>query len=236
LGIFGFRSQKKDESPRDDAFDASVAAVKVDPPAEAEEPAGKRAVTAEQRERFEVLLVEHRLDHALVVALAYAKKRTGSVHMAKQYVSRARGRMWENCSWDPQKGPTLSVFLCGIVRSEMSSDAEKDERREETEQSSLSDPSTSPQEAADPEAVLLAAEEKQEDDRDAGESHAWLRAEFESNEDAVNLCWLKLRSEGVEDEAAAMADRSEFTADDYYNARKRRMRAVGRLLALKEKG
>ena len=40
----------------------------------------------------------------------------------------------------------------------------------------------------------------------------------------------------MEDEPAAMAAESEFTADDYYNAHKRRIRAVRRLLASRENG
>ena len=192
-------------------------------------------VTDEQREKFEEMLLEHRLDRALIVALAYAKRRAGSLPQAREYVNRARARMWENCSWDPKEGPTLSIFLCAMVRSEMSGDREKDERREETEQESLAEASTSPDEIPDPEALILAREEKREDDRAATSDLAFLRAEFESSKDRVNLRWLELRSEDVEDEPAVMAARSEFTAEEFYNAKKRRMRAVRRLLALKEK-
>ena len=240
MGIFGFRSKKDGdgEPPRDDAFDASVARAKLDAQAEAadaaDEATGKRVVTDEQRARFEELLLEHGLADALIAALAYAKRRTGSLVEAKWYVSRARARMWENCSWDPKKGPTLRVFVCGMVRSEISGDLAKDERREETEQASLADPSTSADAIPDPEALLLAREEKREDDSGASSDIAALRAEFEEKGDHVNLCWLELRSEGVEDEPAAMAGRSRFTPDEFYNAQKRRMRAVRRLLARKE--
>jgi hypothetical protein len=238
LGIFGFRSRKKGdgEPPGDDAFDAAVAGAKVDAPADAEEAAGKRVVTDEQRERFEEMLLEHGLADALVAALAYAKRRSGSLLQAKHYVNRARARMWETCSWDPRKGPVLRIFLCGIVRSEISADADKDERREETEQASLAEPSTSADEIPDPEALLLAREEKREDDRAAASTLERLRSDFEERKDEVNLRWLELRSEGVEDEPAEMAQRSKFTADDFYNAQKRRMRAAKRLLALKENG
>jgi len=193
-------------------------------------------MTDEERARFEEMLLGQDLAGALVVALAYAKRRAGSLLQAKEYVNRARARLWENGSWDPKKGPVLRIFLCGLVRSEMSADLDKDERREETEQGSLADPSTSPDEIPDPEAQVLAREEKHEDDREAASNLERLRAEFESTKDKVNLRWLELRSEGVEDEPAEMAGRSEFTADEFYNAQKRRMRAARRLLALKEKG
>jgi len=236
LGIFGFRGRQKGdgEPPRDDAFDASVAGAKIDAPSEADEATEKRVVSDEQRARFEELLLENDLAGALVVALAYAKRRSGSLPQARQYVNRARARMWENCSWDPKRGPTLRIFLCGMVRSEISADADKDERREETEQGSLADPSTSADAVMDPEQLLLAREEKGEDDEAAASALERLRDEFEEKKDRVNLRWLELRSDGVEDEPAAMAGRSEFTAEDFYNAQKRRNRAARRLLARKE--
>jgi hypothetical protein len=144
--------------------------------------------------------------------------------------------MWETCSWDPKKGPELPVFLCGVVRSEISLDRGKDERREETEQASLAEPSTSAEAIPDPEALVLAREEKRDDDREAAADVEALRADFEANGDRVNLRWLELRSEGVEDEPAAMAACSVFTAEEFYNARKRRIRAAKRLLARKENG
>jgi hypothetical protein len=161
---------------------------------------------------------------------------TGSLLEAKHYVNRARARMWENCSWDPKKGPTLRIYLCGMVRSEISADRDKDVRREETEQGSLADPATSSDAIMDPEALMIAREEKGEDDRMAASYAEQLRSDFEEKRDRVNLRWLELRSEGVDDEPAELARCSEFTAEEFYNAQKRRMRAARRLLALKENG
>jgi hypothetical protein len=239
LGIFGFRSRKKDdrEPPRDDALEAAVAVATIDAPTEGDEAgdgAVKSTVTAEQRAAFEEVLLQHGLADALLVALGFAKRRTGSLLEARWYVKRARARMWENCSWDPKKGPTLRIFLCGLVRSEISADRAKEERREEAEQASLAEPSTSADEIPDPEALLRAREEKRDDDREAAADIEALRADFDASGDKVNLRWLELRSEGVEDEPAAMAARSVFTAEEFYNARKRRIRAATRLLARKE--
>ena len=194
MGIFGFRSKKKDDPPRDDAFEASVAGAEMDAPPGTVETTEKRVVTEEERARFEAMLLEHDLDGALLRALAFAKPRTGSLLQAKHYVRRARARLWENCSWDPKKGPALPIFLCGLVRSEIHIDRDKDERREATEQGSLADPSTSSDAILDPEALVLAREEQDEDARSAASDAEWLRAEFESKKDAVNLCWMELRS------------------------------------------
>jgi hypothetical protein len=94
LGIFGFRSRKKDdrESPRDDALEAAVAAAKIDAQTDDDEPGdakAKLAVTAEQRAAFEERLLEHGLAGALLKALAFAKRRTGSLLEARWYVNRA---------------------------------------------------------------------------------------------------------------------------------------------------
>lgn len=69
------------------------------------------AVSAERRARFDASLVEHRIDEAVLIALAYARDLTGSRSRARELVSRARSRLWENCSWDPASGTPLPVLL-----------------------------------------------------------------------------------------------------------------------------
>jgi hypothetical protein len=238
-------SERTDDSGRnaagdnDSAFDASVVAAGTRLDADA---SGTREVSEEQRLRFEEALLAEDLEKARAVAIAYALRRLGArkgrdkaqaLALARQLADSAQTIAWERASWDPDKGPPLPVYYCSIIRSELSHEKEAAARREATEQASLAEPSTAPDELLDPEQLMVAREELHEDLRMAASDLEWLRAFFEKKRDEVNLRWLELRTEGVDDEPAAMAERSEFAAEDFYNAQKRRIRAVRRLLALK---
>lgn len=234
-----FRRSKKDEPPRDDPFDATVAAAGDQLATEA---SGTHEVSEEQRLRFEEMLLEEDLERARAIALGYALRRLGArnrrdkekvVAQAQQLVDDAQAIAWERASWNRDKGPPLSVYYCSIIRSQLSHEKEAADNREATEQASLDEPSATPDELPDPEQLMMAREEHHDDARTAASDTEWLRAYFEKKGDTVNLRWLERRAKGVDDEPAAMAERSEFTAEDFYNAKKRRMRAVRRLLAVK---
>jgi hypothetical protein len=234
-----FRRSKKDEGPRDDAFDASVAAAGARLEADA---SGTREVSEEQRLRFEEMLLEEDLEHARAVAIGYALRRLGArnrrdkekvLAQARQLADDAQTIAWERASWDRDNGPPLPVYYCSIIRSQLSHEKEAAENREATEQASLGEPSTAAEELPDPEQLMMARDELHDDARTAASDVEWLRGYFEKKQDTVNLRWLDLRAEGVDDEPAAMAERSDLAEEDFYNARKRRMRAVRRLLALK---
>jgi hypothetical protein len=247
LGIFGFRRSKtKDEPGRDDGLDAAVAAVGDVPAGEVPsgDGVGVRDLTQEQRLRFEERLLAQDLERARGVALGYAFKRVWSrqhrdrerdLALARHLVDSAQTIAWERASWDPDQGsPSLAVYLCSIIRSELSHEAEAAENQEKTAEAAQLEPSTSPDALPDPEQLVMAKAEHHADASDAAADLAWLRAFFAKKKDAVNLRWLDLRAEGVDDEPAAMAARSEYSADDFYNAQKRRIRAARRLLAHKQ--
>jgi hypothetical protein len=226
LGIFDFRRKKKSGDAGAGAADASD----------------------EKRRRFEDILLAQDLEGARGKAVAYAYRRTkdlvadpddsGPRHtLARRLVDDAIAIAWQRSSWDPAKGPILAVYLCSIIRSELSHDQEAAEGLEEAAQEAALDPSVPTGELPDPEVLVLAKEEEREDARAASSDIDWLRAFFRKKGDTVNLRWLELRAAGVDDEPAEMARRSpEHTPEDFYNAHKRRMRAVGRLLAHKAGG
>lgn len=226
LGIFDFRRKKKSGDAGAGAADAADEA-------------------DEKRRRFEELVLAQHLEGARGKALAYAYRRTKDLvadpddagprrTLARRLVDDAIAIAWQRSSWDPAKGPILAVYLCSIIRSELSHDQEAAEGLEEAAQEAALDPSVPTGELPGPEALVLAKEEAGEDARAASSDIEWLRAFFEKKRDTVNLRWLELRAAGVDDEPAEMARHSpEHTPEDFYNAHKRRMRAVGRLLALK---
>jgi hypothetical protein len=190
-------------------------------------------ISAAERLRFEEMLLREDTATALRVAVGYAFKRTKSHVMARHLANDAFALLWERCSWDREKGPALPVVLCGIIRSDLSHEKEKDTAREEVEQKSLGDPGTSPDEIATPEALALAVEEKREDDAAATADQEWLRSAFEKAGDEVNLLWLKLALEGVpHDDPAAMAKAADRDVNDFYRAQERRKRHLKRMLTL----
>ncbi len=189
--------------------------------------------SAAERLRFEEMLLGQDTAAALAVAVGYAFKRTKSHVMARHLANDAFTLVWERCSWDPAKGPALPVLLCGIIRSELSHEKEKGERREDVEQRSLADPGTSPDAIETPEALALAAREKREEEAAAVADQEWLRSAFEKAGDEVNLLWLKLALEGVpHDDPAAMAKAAGRDVNDFYRAQERRKRHLKRMLTL----
>jgi hypothetical protein len=190
-------------------------------------------ISAAERLRFEEMLLGQDTATALRVAVGYAVKRTKSRTLARHLANDALTLVWERCTWDPAKGPALPVLLCGIIRSELSHEKEKGETREEVEQKSLGDPGTSPDVIQTPEALVLAVEEKREEDALAAADQAWLRSAFEKAGDEVNLQWLELALGGVpHDDPAAMAEAAKRPVNDFYRAQERRKRHLKRMLTL----
>ena len=187
-------------------------------------------IPVERRRRFEALLIEHKIEEAYLIALAYAQDLTKSRSRARELAMRARSLLWERCSWNPAKGPTLAVYLCGIVRSERSHDADKESTRSEYEAAYAEEMTVrhAQTEPSPEEAALETASRA-----DAAEQIALLRRSFEDENDLVNLLWLDFALEGVE-EPAEMARRSGREAKDFYRAADRRKRYVRRLLAAKQ--
>lgn len=199
-----------------------------------EEPGCRSEPTPEQRARFEEMLLEHDLEGARLVALAYAMKRAGkNEHMARQLVDRACTLLWERCSWDPQKVP-LPAMLCGIIRSERSNDARAATTERENGVAYLTEVDTlEGSHASSPEELLVAAEDSYDEREAAAARLEELRAHFVETGDDVNLDWIKYSLDDIED-PAEMARLSGRKPEDFYRARDRRVRYVQRLKSRKQ--
>ncbi len=225
---------RKSQAPK--LSDADLAALYAAPESESieetVEESAARAASEDDQDRFERLLVAHRIDEALLKALAFAMMLTRKDEpRAKELQRRALTRLWERrASWDPAK-VKLATFLCGLVRSENSHDAEKAETRRKYEEEAVA--KTVPLErthAPSPEDLVLELEEADEDRRKALGKLEPLRVAFVEAGDKVNLLWLKSSLEGLET-PAEMAERTGIPVRQFYLAADRRKRHVERLLA-----
>jgi hypothetical protein len=196
----------------------------------------RREPTAEERAAFEEMLLEQDLEGALVQAKDYAMKRTrDNETMADQMVRRARTILWERCSWDPQKVP-LAAYLKGIIRSEISHDAEAGVKRTEEEQEWVVDMDTvEGAYARTPEELMIERDESVEGREKAASKLEEMRKHFEATGDRVNLEWIEYSLDDIED-PAEMARRSGRKVEEFYRARDRRVRYVERLLAARRGG
>jgi len=196
-----------------------------------ERPARGREPTAEQRAAFEEMLLEQDLEGALLAAMEYAMNLTrDNETMARELVLRARTRLWEQCSWDPQKAP-LAAALCGMVRSERSNDARRGDRSRKREAAYVTEVETLDGAAAKSAEELAVANEQREEERgQAAGRLEELRARFVAAGDEVNVLWIEYSLDGVED-PAEMARRSGRDVKDFYRARDRRVRLVQRMRA-----
>ncbi len=190
--------------------------------------------TPEERAAFEEMLLEHDLEGARLVALAFAMKRTRrNEHMARQLVDRACTLLWERCSWDPETVP-LGAALCGIIRSEGSNDARAGTKEREREVGYLTEVDTlEGSSARSPEELAVAHEESRDGQEAAAARLEELRAHFVETGDDVNLDWIKFSLDDIED-PAEMARLSGRTPEDFYRARDRRVRYVKRRLEKKQ--
>lgn len=199
-----------------------------------EEPKRRREPTAEERARFEEMLLEHDLEGALLNAMAYAMKRTGKNEtVARQMVDDARRILLERCSWDPNKAP-LGACLCGIIRSERSHERRDAKKEREHEIEYLTEVETLEGSSdKSPEDLLVEQEESYEGREAAVQKLEELKAHFVETGDDVNLDWIKYSLEDIED-PAEMARLSGRKPEDFYRARDRRVRYVQRLRAGKQ--
>jgi hypothetical protein len=192
--------------------------------------------TAEERARLEERLLEHDLEGALIVAMNCAMKKTrDNEMMARQLVMRARAKLWERCSWDPKK-VKLDKYLCGVIRSEVSHDAETEATRREEESEYLAEAETiGGRYEPSPEDLAVRHEESGETRGEAVRELDKLRAHFVAAGDEVNVLWIDYSLEGI-DEPAAMARLSGRDVKEFYRASDRRVRLVQRMLAARRGG
>ncbi|HTQ42862.1 MAG TPA: hypothetical protein VMI75_08935 [Polyangiaceae bacterium] len=191
--------------------------------------------SAEQRARFEEMLLEHDLEGARLQAMAYAMKLTKkNVAASRQMVDDACRILWERCSWDPDK-VGLGAYLCGVVRSERSHAAEAGITERENEVEYLTEVATLEEgtPGRSPEDLMVAYEESVEGREKASGELAAMRAHFEATGDAVNLEWIQYSLDDVDD-LEEMARRSGRRVEEFYRARDRRVRYVQRLQAKKQ--
>jgi hypothetical protein len=194
----------------------------------------KREPTSEERARFQEMLLEHDLEGARAIALAYAMKLAHkNLTMARQMVDDACRILWERCSWDPRK-VGLGAYLCGIIRGERSHAAEAGVAEREREVEYLTEVETvDGSEGSSPEELMTAREESVEGREQAARRLDELRRHFEATGDEVNLKWIEYSLDDIED-PAEMARLSGRPVDDFYRARDRRVRYVQRLRAKKQ--
>jgi hypothetical protein len=199
-----------------------------------EEPRRGREPTAEERARFEEMLLEHDLEGALAQAMAFAMKRSGkNKTMAQQMVDDARRILLERCSWDPKKA-SLGAYLCGIIRSEHSHEVRDAKKEREHEIEYLTEVETVDGSwAKSPEDLLMEYEESYEGREAAVRELEDMKAHFVASGDQVNLDWIEYSLEDIED-PAEMARLSGRRPEDFYRARDRRARYVQRLTAGKQ--
>jgi DNA-directed RNA polymerase specialized sigma24 family protein len=184
--------------------------------------------TAAERAAFDEMLLGQDLESAEVQAYDYALRLTGkNPTMARQLVLQARTRLWERCSFDPQKAP-LGAFLCGVVRSLWSTEARRavTERDNEVEYLTEVD-AVEGSNAKSPEDMHVAREESLEARDDAARELDALRAHFVEAGDEVNVLWLQYSLDGIDD-LAEMAAKSGRKVEEFYRARDRRVRYVKR--------
>lgn len=189
--------------------------------------------TADERAAFEERLLGEDLEGAQTQALDYALRLTRKNEaMARQLVRQARTLLWERCTWDPDKAP-LGAFLCGIVRSEWSTEARRavTERENEVEYLTAVEMIEGPA-AKSPEELAVAHEESGAARDEAAQQLEKLKAHFVETGDAVNIAWIEYSLEGI-DNLAEMVERSGRSAEEFYRARDRRVRYVQRLLEKK---
>lgn len=196
-----------------------------------EEPTRKRAPTAEERSRFEEMLLEQDLDGALAQAMVFAMKRTGKNEtMARQMVDDARRMLLERCSWDPKKA-SLGACLCGIIRSERSHEARDAKKERDHEVEYLTEVETvEGSYGKSAEDMVLEHEQSHEGREEAVRKLEELKAHFVATGDDVNLEWIRYSLDDIED-PAEMARLSGRKPEDFYRARDRRVRYVQRLRA-----
>jgi hypothetical protein len=212
--------------------DADVAKIYAAPDPESVEESEEHAASREEQDRFERLLVAHDIDRVLLVVLAFALKNMGvDLTRAKELQRRAYTKLWERRdSWDPAK-VSLTAYMCGLVRSENSHDAEKAETRLEHEDAAATEAAALGRaHAPSPEDMALDLERADEDRRKALGKLEPLRLAFVQAKDKVNLVWLKMSLEGL-DTPAEMAERTGIPVREFYLAADRRKRHVERLLA-----
>jgi hypothetical protein len=192
-----------------------------------------REPTAAERAAFEEMLLGHDLEGAQLQAMAFALKRTRKNEtMARQLVLRARTLLWERCTWNPAK-VGLGRYLRGLIRSEISHEAEKEVTRRDEEQEYLADfQTTEGRHARSPEDLAVACEESEDGRKEAARELETLKAHFVANGDAVNLLWIQYSLDEIDD-PAEMARLSGRDVTEFYRARDRRVRLVQRMLAAK---
>jgi hypothetical protein len=186
----------------------------------------QREPTAAEREAFDELLLGEDLEGACVQALDYALGLTGKNEtMARQLVLHARTLLWERCSWNPDK-VTLGAFLCGIVRSERSTEARRAVNERGNEVEYLTELVTlEGADAKSPEELLATDEESEAARAEAAQKLEELKAHFVATGDEVNLDWIGHCLDGIDD-LAEMARLSGRKVEDFYRARDRRVRLV----------
>ncbi|HEX3769480.1 MAG TPA: hypothetical protein VHV30_01390 [Polyangiaceae bacterium] len=188
-----------------------------------------RPLTNEENRRFGKLLQEHDYPGARLVALKFAYKLTRSRVRAQDLMGRVDLRL-VTTGWDPGE-VTLVKCLCRYVWSEWRNKERGDGRADRAAQGFLNELKATEGMVVPSIEDRVVAVETEEEVRTKGEAQLEkLRAMFEQQGDTVNLIWLERSLEGITD-LGQMAEKAGLDRSEFDAARKRRRRAVQRLLA-----
>jgi hypothetical protein len=189
-----------------------------------------RALTHDEKQALSTLLREHDYGGARLIALRFAYRLTRERAEAQDLMDRVDARLLR-LGWDPAE-VSLVRYLCRLTWSEwthLREERAKVHKAEETyrHEHDVATGGTAPS----IEEKATARETEREAQAHAKTCLYKLRAWFETEGDAVNLLWLDaalLLETGLPD-AETLAAQTGRGVGEFYDAAKRRKRAVARL-------
>jgi hypothetical protein len=194
----------------------------------------ERPFTEAERDYAQHLLHAHDFPGARRVALKFAYSLTHNIDRAKEVVGRASLRLVRQ-GWDPNK-VTLVRAMCRFTWSEFTHLKDETKAAKAAEERYLKElEATEGLHSQSVEESMERLDAERREEARAMARIAELRAAFVEADDAVNLIWLEMSLEGVED-PNAMAQRSGRDVKEFYRATDRRKRHVRRLAGAPDGG
>lgn len=194
----------------------------------------KRPLTEAERAYAEHLLRAHDFEGARRTALKFAYSLTHNIDRSKEIVGRASLRLVRQ-GWDPNK-VTLVRAMCRFTWSEFTHLKEETAAAKAAEERYLKElEATEGLHSPSVEEYMERLDAERREEARAMACIAELRAAFVAAKDDVNLIWLELSLEEIDD-PAAMAKRSGRDVKEFYRAADRRKRHVRRLAGAPDGG
>jgi hypothetical protein len=192
----------------------------------------KRPFTEVEREYAEHLLRAHDYAGARRTALKFAYSLTHNIDRSKEIVGRASLRLVRQ-GWDPNK-VTLVRALCRFTWSEFTHLKEETAAAKAAAERYLKElEATDGLHSPSIEEYMDRLDEERREEARAMARMAELRAAFVEAKDEVNLIWMQMSLDGIDD-LLEMAKRSGRDVKEFYRATDRRKRHVRRLAGAPE--